>query len=56
MFTLFIYFAAPGLSCGTRGLQSLWKHTGSLVVVCELLVGACGIQFPGHGSNPGPTL
>ena len=45
--------AAPGLSCGTRGLQSLWKHTGSLVVVCELLAGACGIQFPDQGSNPG---
>ena len=53
LFTLFIYLAAPGLSCGTRGLQSLWKHTGSLVVVCELLAGACGIQFPDQGSTPG---
>ena len=51
LFILFIYLAVPGLSCGTRGLQSLWKHTGSLVVVCELLGGACGIQFPDQGLN-----
>ena len=28
-------------------------HVGSLVVACELLVAACGIQFPDRGWNPG---
>ena len=42
---LFIYLAAPGLSCGIQDLQ-LW-HAGSIVA-------ACTIQFPDQGSNPGP--
>ena len=28
---------------------------GSLVMMCELSVAACGIKFPDQGSNPGPT-
>ena len=43
-----IYLAAPGLSCGTRDLFFL-------IVACELLVKACGIQFPDHGSDSGPS-
>ena len=39
-----MYLASPGLGC---------KQAGSSVVVCELLVAACGIQFPDQGSNPG---
>ena len=35
---LFVYFAAPGLSCGMQ----------------KLLAAACGIQFPDQGSNQGP--
>ena len=42
---LFIYLAAPGLSCG------MW---GSLVAACKLLVVACGTLFPDQGLNPGP--
>ena len=49
---LFIYLAVSGLSCGTWDLQL--QHMGSLVVACEFLVVACGIQFPDQGSNPGP--
>ena len=45
--TPFIYLAALGLSCGTWNL---------LVVACELLVAACGIQFPDQGSNPDPCI
>ena len=40
---IFIYSAAPGLGCSTRGLRSLLRYAGSLVVVCELLLAACGI-------------
>ena len=36
-FTIFIYLAVWGLSCGTQDLRSL---------VCELRAVACGIQFP----------
>ena len=35
---LFIYLAALGFSCGMQ----------------DILVEACGIQFPDQGSNPGP--
>ena len=46
-FLIFIYFAAPCLSCSTQNRQfSLWC-VGSIVA-------ACGIQFPDQGSNPGP--
>ena len=34
---LFIYLAAPGLSCSTRGLRCL-QPAGSLVTGCKLLV------------------
>ena len=37
-----------------QGLQSLFQHSGSLVVTCELLVVACGISFPDQGWNLGP--
>ena len=30
------------------------QRVGSLTVVCELLVVACGIQFPDQESNSGP--
>ena len=40
---LFIYLAAPGLSCGTQDLQSLLWHAESKVAACELLVVAYGI-------------
>ena len=46
---IFIYLAVPGLSS-----KDPQKHTGSLVMACELLVSACGIQFPHQGLNPGP--
>ena len=42
-FILFIYLAAPGLSCGTRDLQ-LWHENSQLRH-------AYGIQFPDKGSN-----
>ena len=32
---------------------ALWE-AGSLVVICKLLVEACGLQLPDWGSNPGP--
>ena len=41
---IFIYFAAPALSCSTWDLQSCFCHTGSLVEECELLVAACGTK------------
>ena len=44
---IFIYWAAPGLSCGTRDIQSWLWHAGSLLI-------ACGIWFPDQGSNLGP--
>ena len=53
-FNLFIYVVVPGLSCSMQNLPSSLQHVGSLAVVCKLLVVACGIQFPGQGSNPGP--
>ena len=51
-FLIFIYLALLGLSCGTGELQ--WQHVGSLVAACELLIAACGIQFPDQGLNLGP--
>ena len=39
---IFIGLAAPGLPC------SMWDPA------YEVLVEACGIQFPDQGSNPGP--
>ena len=34
-------------------IGSQLQHAGSLVVACEPLVAACGIQFPNQGSNLG---
>ena len=45
---LFIYLATPGIGCGT---WSSLQHVGHLVESCELLVAACGIQFPNQGLN-----
>lgn len=45
MFLVFIHLAVPGAQL---------SYTGSLVVVCKLLVMAHGIQFPGQRSNLGP--
>ena len=44
---ILIYWAAPGLSCGTQDIQSWLWHAGSLLI-------ACGIWFPDQGSNLGP--
>ena len=44
----------PGLSHSMQNLPSSLQHVGSLAVVCKRLVVACGIRFPGQGSNPGP--
>ena len=46
--------AVLGLSCCTRDLPSSLSRAGSLVVACELVVVACGIQCPDQGSNWGP--
>ena len=35
-------------------VPSSLRHAGSLVVACERLVAACGIQFPDQGLNLGP--
>ena len=35
-FSVFIYLAAQGLSCGTQDLQSLLWQEGSLVAVCGI--------------------
>ena len=52
-FLIFIYLAVPGLSRSMQGLQpSLW-HQGLLTAARDLLVSACGIQFPDLGLNPG---
>ena len=53
---LFIYSAAPGLSC-SRWAPWL-QHVGSLVVACELLVAACIWDLvPRPGIKPGlPAL
>ena len=51
---LIIYLAVLGLSCSTGDLQSSLQHVRSLVAACELLVAACGIQFPNQGSNLSP--
>ena len=37
----------------THRIFDIW-HVGCLAVESEVLVGACGIQFPDQGSNPGP--
>ena len=39
---LFIYLAAPGLSCTVWDLQSFLRHARSLILACELLVGHVG--------------
>ena len=44
---IFVCSAAPRLSC---------SQVGSLVVVCELLVLACGIYFPNQRLNPSPCI
>ena len=37
------------------GCTGSWlQHAGSLVMVCQLLSAACGIQFPDQGLNLGP--
>jgi len=33
---IFIYLAAPGLSCSTQDLQSLLQKAGSLVAACRI--------------------
>ena len=35
-FLIFIYLAAPGLSCGTQDLQSLLWHVGPFIAICRL--------------------
>ena len=37
-----MYLFVPGLSCGTRDLQSLLWHAGRLDAAGEILVAACG--------------
>ena len=51
---LFIYLSSLSLTCSSQDLWFSLQHTGHLVAMCELLVVACGIQFPDQGSNPGP--
>ena len=53
-FLICIYLFVPALSCSTQGLPYLLRHVVSIVVAHELLVAACGIQFPDQGSNLGP--
>ena len=52
-FLIFLYLAVPGLSCGTRDLQSSLKHVGSFSCVWTL---SCSMQdlvlWP--GIKPGP--
>ena len=56
-FLLFYYFKIFIFIYVSDCAGSLLYHAGSLVVVCQLLVVACGIWFPDQGSNPGhPTL
>ena len=45
---LFFYLATPGLGCG---VWSSLQHAGHLVESGELLVAACGIQFPNQELN-----
>ena len=51
-----IYLAAVGFSCGTWDIWFLLRHARSLVAACELLVVACGIQFPDQRWNLGSLL
>ena len=50
---ILIYLGALGLSCSTQDFFFFARRI-FLVVVCELLVVACGTWFPDQGSNPGP--
>ena len=52
IYFLFIYLAAPGLSCITWDLR--WGMWDLLVAAFELLVAARGIYFPDQGLNLGP--
>ena len=36
LFLVFIYLAAPGLSCGSQHFWSLLLHIGSLIVACGI--------------------
>ena len=40
---LIYIFGSPGLICSTWDRWSSLGHVGSLVMVCKLLVAACGI-------------
>ena len=46
---IFIYLAAPGLSCSAWDLQSLFPSESNLVA-------ACGIEFPNQRQNWGPCF
>ena len=48
--SLFFFLNTYLLGCTRSQLQ----HVGSLIAACQLLVAACGIQFPDQGTNPGP--
>ena len=49
-FLIFIYLAALGSIIG-----ACW-HARSLVVACELLIVACGIELPVQRLRPGPCI
>ena len=53
-FVLFIYLAAPGLSCGILDLQCSLQHAGPLILTCELF--NCGMWDlgPWSGIRLGP--
>ena len=49
---VFIYLAAPGLSCGLQDLQL--QHVGFFFFFSSVV--SCGIYFPDQGWNPGPCI
>ena len=49
-FLIFIYLAALG------SIIVACRHAGSLVVACELLIAACGIQCSDQRLRPGPHI
>ena len=51
---LFIYLAALGLNCGTQDLHCGMRDLFFSYGMRDLLVVACGIQFPDQGWNLGP--
>ena len=50
---IYIYLSECAESQVQHMGSSLW-HAGSIVVACQLLAAACGIQFSNQGSNSGP--